>query len=402
MVTALRLVLAALLGLVLVGCSVEADRRLAAGYIEEQAGKAFYQQPNPVPPGPPGSIIRTEQLLSAPENSVAWRVMYHTTDLTGADVVATGVVVAPTGKPPEGGRTIVGWGHPTTGSAVRCAPSSGLDPFDLVEGLHDLLADGYVVAYADYPGMGTAGPNSYLVGVSEANSILDVVRAARQIPETGAGTDLLLWGHSQGGQAVLFAAQGAAAYAPELTLRAAAVAAPAADLSALLDADIGDVSGVTIGSYAFAAYQSVYAARFPRLELNTILTDAGAAATPKMAQLCLFGQNRDLHKIAGPLVGNYLKANPAATEPWATMLRENTPAATRLPVPLYVAQGESDTLVVPSVTDTFVAGQCAAGTHVIYQKFPKTGHGMIALKAVPAVSSFFESVLAYDPPASTC
>jgi len=51
------------------------------------------------------------------------------------------------------------------------------------------------------------------------------------------------------------------AYAPELSVRAAAVAAPAADLGTLLDDDIGNVSGVTIGSYAFAAYQQAYAAQ---------------------------------------------------------------------------------------------------------------------------------------------
>jgi hypothetical protein len=37
-----------------------------------------------------------------------------------------------------------------------------------------------------------------------------------------------------------------------------ATAAPATDPAALLDADIGDVSGVTIGAHAFDAYAEVY------------------------------------------------------------------------------------------------------------------------------------------------
>ena len=329
--------------------------------------------------------------------------MYHTTDLTGADVVATGVVVAPTGKPPEGGRPIVGWGHPTTGSAVQCAPSNGLDPFDLVEGLHDLLADGYVVAYADYPGMGTPGPNSYLVGVSEANSILDAVRAARQIPETGAGADLLLWGHSQGGQAVLFAAQGAAAYAPELTLRAAAVAAPAADLSALLDADIDDVSGVTIGSYAFAAYQSVYAARFPGLaaELDPHRRrrrgDPEDGATVPVRPEPRPAQDR---RTAGRELpeGQPRRHRTVGDDAAREHPGRNTTAGAAVR-----RAGRIRHVGRPERHRTRSSpGSVPPATHVIYQTFPKTGHGMIALKAVPAVRSFFKSALVFDVPASTC
>ena len=176
----------------------------------------------------------------------------------------SGIVVAPDSPAPAAGRAVVGWGHPTTGAAASCAPSNGVDPYLLVEGLPDLIRAGYVVVAPDYPGMGVPAPSSYLIGTSESRSLLDAVRAARELP-TGATTTTVLWGHSQGGHAVLFAALQAGTYAPELTVRAA-LAAPAADLGTLLDDDIGDVSGVTIGSYAFAAYQQAYAAQYPGLE----------------------------------------------------------------------------------------------------------------------------------------
>jgi fermentation-respiration switch protein FrsA (DUF1100 family) len=44
------------------------------------------------------------------------------------------------------------------------------------------------------------------------------VRAARQVQGANAGTRFAVWGHSQGGQAALFAGQLAGQYAPELTL----------------------------------------------------------------------------------------------------------------------------------------------------------------------------------------
>ena len=96
------------------------------------------------------------------------------------------------------------------------------------------------------------------------------------------------------------------------------MAAPAADLGTLVDDDIGDVSGVTIGSYAFAAYQQAYAAQNPGLELTGILTDAGAAVTPTMAGLCLFGDKDKLHALATPLLGAYLRSDPRTTAPWST------------------------------------------------------------------------------------
>lgn len=96
--------------------------------------------------------------------------------------------------------------------------------------------------------------------------------------------DRTIRGHSQGGQAALFAGQQARGHAPELRVRAVAVAAPAADLGRLLTDDIGDDPGVTISAYAFATYQTAYAAGYPGLSLESILTPQGAALTPRMAQ----------------------------------------------------------------------------------------------------------------------
>ena len=390
--------------LAVAACNSSVDRRLVQGAVEEITESPFYTWPSPVPSGQPGDIIRTERLSSAPDGSIGWRVLYHTTDVTGADIVASGVIVAPDAPAPAGGRTVVGWGHPTTGAAATCAPSNGIDPFDLIEGLRALLTAGHVVAATDFPGMGVQGPNSYLIGRSEGNSVLDAVRAAQNMADTGTtvSNDVLLWGHSQGGHAVLFAAQDAPSYAPELRLRGVAVAAPAADLGTLFDDDIPDASGVTIGSYAFAAYQSVYAATTPGLSLDSILTPEGAAATPGMAQLCLFGQHTTIHADALALVGHYTRNDPATTQPWADLLTQNTPGASPLGVPLFVAQGATDTLVLPNATQQFVAQECAKGEHVTFQLYPDTGHGLIALKAVPAVTSFFSGVINGAPPASTC
>jgi hypothetical protein len=58
--------------------------------------------------------------------------------------------------------------------------------------------------------------------------------------------------------------------------------------------------------------------------------------------------------------------------------------------------------VLPSATQQFVAQECAKGEHVTFQLYPDTGHGLIAVKAVAAVTSFFSGVINGAPPASTC
>ena len=165
-------------------------RRLVTGALEA-GDPSFYAVPTSTPAAPPGTVVRSEELLSAPDGSRAWRVLYHSTDLAGRDTVLSGIVVAPDSPAPATGRVVVGWGHPTTGAAGSCAPSNGVDPYLLVEGLPDLIRAGYVVVAPDYPGMGVPAPSSYLIGTSESRSLLDAVRAARRLP-TGASSTTLL------------------------------------------------------------------------------------------------------------------------------------------------------------------------------------------------------------------
>jgi len=343
----------------------------------------FYED-LPQAKGTPGTIVRSELVPGQPGGATAWRILYRSTDLRGEPVLNSGMLLVPDGKPPDGGRTIVSWGHPTTGSAEKCAPSRSVDPYVWMEGLTDLLKQGYAVVSSDYTGMGVPGPDSYLVGETECRNVLDAARAARDFLGSAASDRVLLWGHSQGGQAVLFAAQLWKQYAPELDVRAVAAAAPATDLASLLRADIGDVSGVSIAAYAFAAYSSVYG-----VPVDTILTPAGAAALPAMNGFCLLTQNSALHDVAKPLVGGFLTADPETTEPWAGLLAANTPGGTALPVPLLVAQGLSDELVRPASTTAFVEGEQRLGTDVRYLRVPGATHGSIASKALPDVLSFF-------------
>ena len=377
-------------------------RQCSEDVVEHETLGTFNVLPDPLPAGQPGSLIRSERLLGAPNGGIAWRVLYRSTDLDGTPIGVSGIVVAPDRPAPDGGWPVVSWAHPTTGAVGRCAPSEGLDPFLLVAGLHELLDAGYAVAATDYPGMGADGPASYLIGVSEGNSVLDAARAARAIPGAHAGTDLFLWGHSQGGQAALFAAQQAAAYTPELTLRGVAVAAPAADLGELLNDHRNDLSGVTIGSYAFDSLVKVYEPKDPSVRLDAVLTPAGQAVVPEIAPRCLLSDIAALHKIAEPAVGNFFAVDPSTTEPWKSLLAANTPGSSPIGVPILVSQGDADELVRPTATADFVGGLCKAGEHVTFRTYPHIDHGLIGERTVPYLMTWLVEIRGDQPAKATC
>jgi pimeloyl-ACP methyl ester carboxylesterase len=364
------------------------EARLIGDALERPGIDAFYAQPEDLPPGEPGSLVKLDPLLGAPFASRAWRIMYRTTDLHGRPVIATGVLVVPLAPPPAGGRTVLSWGHPTTGAARDCAPSYGFDPFVGIEGLRFLLDRGYAVVATDYVGMGTAGPDSYLVGSTGGHAVLDAARAARTVEAARASEKVVLWGHSQGGQAVLFAAQEAAEYAPELDIRAVAAAAPAADLSGLMSAHLDDISGVTIGAYAFTAYAEVY----PDVSLRSILTPTALEVVPEMNRLCLLSNIAKLHEIGRPLVGDFTTADPTTTEPWASLLEENSVGAVAFDAPLFLAQGLKDELVVPSDTTELAQHEADIGMDVTYHEIPFANHGTVAYLALPAMLRWLDRV----------
>ncbi len=183
----------------------------------------------------PGTLIRSQR-IAAPPGARAWRVLYHSRALDGRDVAVSGVVVAPTGAAPASGRPMVSWAHGTTGLGDRCAPSRSPGVASELPWIREFVDRGYVVAATDYEGLGTPGPHPYLVGESEGRSVLDAARAARGLRATGAGDSVVVTGHSQGGQAALFAGEIASRYAPDLDVRGVAALAPATTPSAMLDA----------------------------------------------------------------------------------------------------------------------------------------------------------------------
>ncbi|WP_229074542.1 alpha/beta fold hydrolase [Actinoplanes sp. DH11] len=152
------------------------------------------------------------------------RIQYVTTGVTGGVITATGLVLTPkSGK----NNKIVAWGHGTTGLADQCAPSSNQGVFweEARIAVAELLSRGWTVTAPDYPGLGTVQAHPYLIGASAGRSLIDSVRAARNL-DASLGTGYVVDGHSQGGQGALFASQLAPSYDGNLVLKGTASIAP--------------------------------------------------------------------------------------------------------------------------------------------------------------------------------
>lgn len=321
----------------------------------------------------PGTLLSHER-IGLPRNyrATAWRITYVTRDYKMRPILSTGIVVLPDKAPANpAARKFVAWAHPTTGVAWKCAPSLRAAPTKTIGGLNDLVASGLVVTATDYPGLGTPGPIGYLVGKGQAYAVIDSVRAARQIPEVGGGSDFGLWGYSQGGHAVLFAAQLAGQYAPELKLKGVAAIAPPTDLATLLKANLDSIAGRILASFTLDSWNEKYGA-----PLNGLLDGTSQALIDQVSKNCVddLGSQIDAAAAQKGLDRQFLKADPARVAPWKDLMVQNSLYALNNRAPALIIQGGADDIVKPEVTTQFVRGACQAGANVRYVTLKGKGH----------------------------
>ncbi len=349
---------------------------------------------------PVGGLIRSQPIAGAPASASAYRVLYRSTGLRDEPIAVSGIIIVPAGPAPAEGRPIVAWAHPTTGIEAPCAPSLARVFFRSVQGLQDMLNRGYIVAATDYPGLGAPGVHPYLVGVSEARAVIDSVRAARAIPGADAGRTFAVWGHSQGGQAALFTGLLARAYAPELNLVGVAAAAPATDLRLLMLKDLDSSGGRNITAMTLWSWSRVY-----DLPMDDVVTPEAIPAINQLAGECI-ERFFDAFIRRGPtqaLSRSFLRVQDFADQPpWRTHLAQNSPGVLPKDVPLFLAQGTADNLVIPSITLDYRNSLCHAGDKVELQMLPGVGHLFAARDSAGAAIAWIADRFEGAAPPSNC
>lgn len=364
------------------------------------AQTAFYDAPESLLAGAPGTLVRQEPMDGAPLGASTYRVLYRSTGLNRRPVFVSGVVIVPQGAPPPGGRAIVAWAHPTSGIVARCAPSLAIFLFQQIQGLRSMIARGFVVVATDYPGLGTPGPHPYLVGESEGRAVIDIVRAARSLPRVGEGKDFIVWGHSQGGQAALFAGMMASVYAPELKLLGVAAAAPATDLANLMSDDINSIGGKNITAMTLWSWHRVYGAA-----IDNVVDPRAMPAIDRLAQECIEGPF-DLivrQRTGRPLDQYFLMVqDPTKAEPWRSLLEQNSTGVLSPEIPIFLAQGTSDQIIQPALTQAYMDRLCKAGSKVRMIMLPGIGHGRAAQASTMAAVNWMTDRFARERPPDDC
>lgn len=228
------------------------------------------------PPFPGIWYLDPAKLVPLP--AYGWKVLYHSVSATGNAIEVSGTVLVPKASwSGPGPRPLISYGVGTHGMGDQCAPSyelaRGTD--NEAEVLDNLLRQGWAEAATDFEKLGTPGVHTYAVGISQGHAVLDAARAAMRLPGSGLSADapVGLWGFSQGGQPVAWAAQQAATYAPELAIKGAVAGGVPADLLGTVgDIDGGPFAGLGFGT--LLGHDSAYR----ELDLERYLNDAGRAA----------------------------------------------------------------------------------------------------------------------------
>jgi acetyl esterase/lipase len=349
----------------------------------------------------PGAILNVWPLIGgSPDNGEAFRILYQSTGLKGEPIEVSGAIYIPPGNAPAGGRPVIAYAHPTSGVVEKCAPSLMPDNAGLIWELKSMLAKGYIVVATDYPGLGTPGIHPYLIGVSEGRAVLDSVRAAIALPRSGASNRFVLWGHSQGGHAALYAGELAKSYAPDLNLLGVAAAAPATYLIELFDADKSSAAGKELTAMAIWSWSNLYN------DPASSLVEPGAMNVYKtMAHDCIesVADSVALDQAERPLEQQkFLKANPAETEPWKGIMQRNSPGQKPAGAPVFLAQGTADTIVRPYITKHFGKALCKQGAKVMFVEMPGVTHTFAAKESVATALKWMDDRVRGVPAPSVC
>lgn len=336
----------------------------------------FYAVPSVATPdgvqtiSPPGTILKYQHVAASGVDGTAYRVMYLSTNEQGRTVPVTGLVFVPPTAPPAGGYDVVAWAHGTNGMTNACAPS--LHPSTAVPSINALLAHGWMVTASDYQGEGSPpGLLAYLVGGVSARNTLDLARAVQASP-FNASRNVVVWGHSEGGQTAMFAWHLAASYTPQIHLLGTVAGAPPSQFGFIYNF-------LKTSPYRFylfmaaAGFNSAYGnAKAP---LGAVLTSKAESLLPVLRSGCF---NTLMHKLDSYSLQSLVKADPFTVPSWKPLLQANDPAS--LPanhVPLLILQGGADRQIPVVSTQLLAAKLCKEGQVLQRWVYPGLGHAAV-------------------------
>jgi predicted esterase len=228
-------------------------------------------------------------------------VLYHSRTVDGRDAVVSGTLFTPTTGGVGG--TLLTLAPGTQGLGQQCAPSRQFVAGTEYErgGVAAALRQGWSVAVPDYEGYVNGGSPTYVTGEAMAHTVLDLARAATQVPgsRVTSRSPVLLQGYSQGGAGAAWAASLASSYAPELDVRGAAVGGVPADLQAVAGS-LDGTSHVYLELMAIVGLANAYP---DAIQLDHVFNERGEQVIAKLRNECADGATA--HAVAGTSLADY-------------------------------------------------------------------------------------------------
>jgi hypothetical protein len=162
-----------------------AERRSAPGFIEpnRMRPQRSIRRRRRCRKGPPGTIIRSEVIDDFYPGATANPGSTSRPGYDGAPTAVSGIIVVHDGPAPATGRKVIAWTHGTVCVAPACSPSLVPNYAAAMPGIEEFMEAGYVIAATDYQGLGTPGPQPYLVGDSEGMGALTAARRPELDPQ---------------------------------------------------------------------------------------------------------------------------------------------------------------------------------------------------------------------------
>lgn len=260
--------------------------------------------------------------------------------------------------------------------------------------VNTFLDKGMVLTATDYEGLGEPGLHPYIVGTSEGRGVLDIVRAARQIGDAAASDRVVIWGHSQGGHAALFANQIASTWAPELKILGTVAGAPATELPLL-------AAALANSPYSFYEVMVAggFAAAYPELALSDVLTDEAIARISVLDTGCA----SDVAKAYADLPpAKAQKADPMSVPAWKARLEENDPGHVRTDSPIFIYQGSNDEQIPVAASLLLFNRLCGLGQVVERKIYEGQTHAGVVPVAFGDIVSWIDARVAGTQAVSGC
>jgi len=365
---------------------------------------AWYDNPAELK-GDAGTFIKSQPIADAPEGVEAYRMMYVSEDVHNNEIAVTALVLFPKTPAPPEGFPLIAYGHGTTGSTPQCGLSEapftkntpGFYVYDVQ--LRQLLDQGYAVVASDYENMGTKGTPMYLMGKTQAQNVLDSVRAIWETRDDVDHSRTMAYGHSQGGLTALSTAYYQQSYAPEIPLAGSVSLAPGLSppVPFALEAVIKNPEPTGQTSFTLQLARS-WSAQFPdQLPVEEMTTEYGrTVGFQAIEDYCGSSIKEHLDKP----MNDYLPL--PVPDSFYELSQFNTIMPPQYETPVLLIQGMQDEAVLPAANIAYVNYMCSQGVPIEAGIWQTENHNGVTVASRDMVNDWMAARFDGEPAGNDC